>query len=93
MVLKLKQVNTFFLRCQFLASERHNPYGDLCLIDPPVISVDGVYLLNVLLYGSYEFNDKINKEILLRIIPNRADETRVTARASNTFQCSMNPPY
>ena len=32
----------------------------LCLIDPPVISFDK---LNVLLYGSDEFNNKINKEI------------------------------
>ena len=32
----------------------------LCLIDPPVISFDK---LNVLRYGSDEFNNKINKEI------------------------------
>ena len=32
----------------------------LCLIDPPVISFDK---LNVLLYGSDEFKNKINKEI------------------------------
>ena len=31
---KLKQLNTFFLRCQFLASERQNPHNDLYLIDP-----------------------------------------------------------
>ena len=61
MVLKLKQINTFFLRCQFLASERHNLHDDLCLIDPPVISFDGESQLNVLLYGSVEFNNKINK--------------------------------
>ena len=77
MVLKLKQLNTLFLRCQFLASERHNPNDDLYLIDPPVISFDGESLLNALLYGSEEFNDKINREMLLRIMPNRADETRV----------------
>ena len=61
-ILKLKQLSTFFLRCQFLASERQ---------------FDGESLLNALLYGSDEFNDKINKEILLRIIPNRADDTGV----------------
>ena len=60
MVLKLKQINTFFLRCQFLASERHNLHDDLCLIDPPVISFDGESQLNVLRYGSVEFNNKIN---------------------------------
>ena len=59
--LKLKQLNTFFLRRQFLASERHNLHDDLCLIDPPVISFDGEFLLNAPLYGSDKFNDKINK--------------------------------
>ena len=40
-VLKSKQLNTFFLRCQFLASERRNLHDNLCLIDdPPVISFD-----------------------------------------------------
>ena len=58
--MELKQLNTFFLRCQFLASERRNLHNDLCLIDPPVISFDGESQLNVLLYGSDEFNDKIN---------------------------------
>ena len=33
--------------------------------------------LNVLLYGSHELNNKINKEIIFRIIPNRADDTGV----------------
>ena len=60
-VLKLKQLNTFFLRCQFLASERQNHHDDLCLIDAPVISFNGESQLNILLYGSDEFNDKINK--------------------------------
>ena len=72
MLLKLKLLNTFFLRCQFLASERHNLHDDLCLIDPPVTRFDGESLLNSLLYGSDEFNDKINNEILLRIISSRA---------------------
>ena len=44
-VLKLKQLNIFFLRCQFLASEKHNLHHDLCLIDPPVINFDGESLL------------------------------------------------
>ena len=37
-VMKSKQLNPFFLRCQFLASERNNLHDELCLIDPPVIS-------------------------------------------------------
>ena len=67
---KKKKKHTFFLRCQFLASERHILHDDLCLIDPPVISFDEGSLLNALLYGSDEFNDKIHREILLRIKPN-----------------------
>ena len=59
--LKLKQGNTFFLRCQLLTSERHNLHHYLCVIDPQVISFDGESQLNVLLYGSDEFNGKINK--------------------------------
>ena len=59
MLLKSKQLNTFFLRCQFLASERHNLYDDLCLIDHPVISFDGEALLNALLYGSDEFKGRV----------------------------------
>ena len=86
MVLKLKQPNTFFLCCQFVASERHNLHGDLCLIDPPVIGFDGESLLNALLYGSDESNDKINREILLRIRPNRAGDTGVAGdMASHPF--------
>ena len=65
------------MRCQFLASERHNLHDDLCLIDPPVISFDGESQLNVLLYGWDEFNDKINKEIVIRFLPNKAGDTGV----------------
>ena len=37
-----------------------------------MISFDEESLLNVLLYGSDELNDKINRKILLRITPNLA---------------------
>ena len=73
--MKLKQLNTFFLRCQFLASKRHNLHDDLCLIDLPIISFVGESQLNVLLYGQDEFNDKINKDLVFRIMPNKADDT------------------
>ena len=43
----------------------------------PVNTFDGESLLNALLYGSDEFNDKINKETLFYTIPNRADNTGV----------------
>ena len=76
-VVKLKQLNTFFLRCLFLARERHNLHDDLCLIDSPVTSFDGESQLNVLLYGWDEFNDKINKEIVIRFLPNKAGDTGV----------------
>ena len=66
--MKLKQLNTFFLRCQFLAREGHNLHDGLCLIDHPVISFNGESPLNVLLYGSDEFNDKINKEIHFSVL-------------------------
>ena len=72
MVLKSKQLNTFFSCSQFLASERHILHDDLCLIDPPVISFIEESLLNALLYSSDEFNDKVNREILFRIAPNLA---------------------
>ena len=80
------------MRCQFHFSERHNLHDDLCLIDPPVISFDGESLLNALLYGSDEFNDKINKEILLRITPSRADDTGMAegGPCSSTFFFSKN---
>ena len=93
--MKLKQLNTFFLRCQFLASERHNLHDDLFLIDPPVVSFDGESQLNVLLYGSDGFNDKINKEIVLRIIPDRADNTGVAegAHGRPIFLCSKNKKW
>ena len=63
------------MRCQFHFSERHNLHDDLCLIDATVISFGGESLLNALLYGSDEFNDKINREILLCIASSRADNT------------------
>ena len=68
------------LLCQFLASETYNLHDDLCLIDPPDVKFDGQPLLNALLYGSDEFNDKINKVILLRIMPNRADDPGMAER-------------
>ena len=37
--------------------------------------------LNVLLYGSNEFNDERNIEIILRIIPNRTADTGVAEGA------------
>ena len=80
MVLKLEQLNTFSLCCQFLPSERHNLHNDLCLIDPPVITFDRKSLLNTLLYDSDVFNDKINKETPLRIIPKWTDKTGVAER-------------
>ena len=59
---EIETTKHFFLAFQFLASERQ---------------FDRESLLNALRYGSDEFNDKINKEILLRIIPSRADDTGV----------------
>ena len=41
---------------------------DLYLIDSSNESFDEKFQLNALLYGSNKFNDKVNKEILLRII-------------------------
>ena len=79
--MNLKQLNTFFLRCQVLVIERHNPHDDLCLTDTPVISFDGESPLNARPYSSDEFNDKINRETVLRIIPNRVDDTGVAERA------------
>ena len=58
---EIETTKHFFLRCQFLASKRHNLHDDLSLLDPPVINFDGESLLNALLYGSDEFNNKINK--------------------------------
>ena len=88
----MKQLSTFFLRCQFLASERHNLHDAHCLIDPPVVSFDRESLLKVLLYSSDEFNDKINKKIFLCIIPNKADDTggRASGAWFPTFLCSKN---
>ena len=88
----MKQLSTFFLRCQFLASERHNLHDAHCLIDPPVVSFDRESLLKVLLYSSDEFNDKINKKIFLCIIPNKADNTggRASGAWFPTFLCSKN---
>ena len=60
-----------FLAMSILGSERHNLHDNLCLTDSPVICFDRESLLNVLLYCSDEFNDKIKIEILLPIIPNR----------------------
>ena len=60
-----------FLAMSILGSERHNLHDNLCLIDSPVICFDRESLLNVLLYCSDEFNDKIKIEILLPIIRNR----------------------
>ena len=57
--------------------ERHNLHDYLCPIDPPVISFDRKSHLNVVLYASNDFNDEMNKETILCIIPNRADDTGV----------------
>ena len=75
--MKLKQLNLFFFRCQFPGSESHNLHDDFFLIDPPVISFDRESELNFLLYVLDEFKNKINKEIIFRIIPNGADDTGV----------------
>ena len=75
------------MRCQFLVSERDNLHDNLCLIDPPVISFDEESKLNVLLHGSDELNDKISKEIVIRIIPNMANNTRVAEGAHATQYC------
>ena len=69
------------MRRQFLGIEKQNLHGGLCLTDPPVISFDRESHLNVLLCDSGEFNDKINKEITLRIIPNSADNHGVAEGA------------
>ena len=47
---------------------KDNLHDDFCLIDPPVIRFDVESQLNVLLYGSGEFNDKINKEIHFSVL-------------------------
>ena len=58
------------MRYQFLASEIHNLPDSLCLTDPPVTSSDGESQLNAPLHGWDGFNDKINKKILFRFLPN-----------------------
>ena len=75
--IEIEATKHFFLWCQFHVSETHDLHDALCLIDPTAISFDGESQLNALLYGSDEFDIKINKEILSRIIPNRADDTGV----------------
>ena len=52
MVLKSKQLNTFFQGCQFFFSERQNLHDDLCLTYPSYIGFGEEFLLNALLYGS-----------------------------------------
>ena len=47
---------------------KDNLHDDFCLIDPPVIRFDVESQLNVLLYGSGEFNYKINKEIHFSVL-------------------------
>ena len=89
MVQKSKQPNPFFLRCQLLASERHNLYDNLCLIDPPVACFDEESLLNALLYGSDEFNDKINREIFLRITLNLALKYAAPHRKFISVRCVL----
>ena len=69
------------MRCQFLDSERDNLNDDFCLIDLPVKSFDRESQWNVLLYVSDGFNDKINKEIILLIIPNRNEDKEVAEGA------------
>ena len=58
-MLKSKQLNTVLLRCQLLGSKRQNPHDDIYLIDPLVLMKN--------LYSD-EFNDKMNREILLPTI-------------------------
>ena len=59
--------------------------------DPPVITCNGESLLNAVLYGSDEFNDKINKEVLYHIIPNRANDKGWPREAwAPTFLCNKN---
>ena len=61
------------------------------MIDPPVISFDGESLLNALLYSSNKFNNKINKEMLFRITPNRTDDSGVAeAGPGPHFFCVAN---
>ena len=65
--MKLKQLNTFSSVANSLPV-KDNLHNDFCLIDPPVILFDVESQLNVLLYGSGEFNDKINKEIHFSVL-------------------------
>ena len=64
-MLKSKQLNTLFLRCKFPATERQNLHDDRYLIVLSFLSFDENPRLNNQLYGSDEFNNKINREIVL----------------------------
>ena len=67
-VLKSKQLNTFFLHCQFFLSERQNLHDDLCLINLLIISFDEESLLNASLYGSDSvFRNKFLRFKILKI--------------------------
>ena len=62
-----------------------------CLIDPSVTCFDGESLLNALFYGSDEFNNKLNKEILLSFVLNRTGDIGVAKESwPPTFLCSKN---
>ena len=54
---------------------------ELCLINPLAKSFNRESHLNVLLYGSDEFNDRIKKEIFLCILPNKVDDNGVAEGA------------
>ena len=66
--LDIETTEHFFLRCQFFANERQILFEKLYLIDSSIKDLNEASLLSILLYGSENFNDQANKEILLHLI-------------------------
>ena len=62
--LEVESVSHFFLRCHFYDNERLVLMNGILNIDPNIHHLDDISISNLLLYGSTEYSNNINKKIL-----------------------------
>ena len=54
----------YFLRCSLFSTQRLELLNNVFILNPSIINYSNEKLLNVLLYGSGDFNWNLNKDIL-----------------------------
>ena len=62
--LELQATLHYLLHCSIYSAQRQELLNDVCVLNPSLKNYSNEKILNILLYGSENFNSNMNKDIL-----------------------------